>query len=108
MTISPADGDHGLKLDERAGLQEIERRQDREGDDPHAVRQLGIGEKGRRQRHADEIGRQHRLAAGDGRQAAKPEQHQGNELRLGLAHPMADLREEPGREARQQPQRRRR
>ena len=62
----PGCGKDGPEIDERAGLEEVEGRQDGEGDDPHAVRQLGVGEEGRRQSHANEVGRQHRLAAGDG------------------------------------------
>jgi hypothetical protein len=50
------------------------------------------------------IGGQHRFAAGDGGHAAEPKQDQRDELRFGLADAMTDLREEPGRESRQQEQ----
>ena len=41
----PRRGDHGLKLHKRAGLEEVEWSEDREGDDAHAVWQFEIGQK---------------------------------------------------------------
>src|SRR5208282_2634517 len=49
---------------ERARLEEIERREHREGDHADAMGELLVLEEDRRQHHADEIGRQHGLALG--------------------------------------------
>src|SRR5262249_59453804 len=85
-------------LDERAGLEEIERREQCKRDDADAVRQVGIALKGGGQRHADHIGWQHGFAADRCGKSTEREQDEQQELDLWLAHPTADLGEEPGRD----------
>ena len=55
----------------------------------------------RRQRHADEISRQHGLALTEIGETAKHEQHKEKKLDLRLARPPADPLEQPGNDPRQ-------
>src|SRR5262245_12961598 len=92
----PGTSDERGSVDQRACLEEVERREHREGNDPHAVRQFGITLEGGGECHADDVRRQHGFAADGCRKAAEPERDEQQKLDLGLAHPATELGEEPG------------
>ena len=72
--------------DERAGLQEVERREERERRRPHPVHKRPVADEDSRDRQPDEIGGQDGFAPSDLGDAPEEEQDQKQELDLRLRY----------------------
>jgi hypothetical protein len=94
--------------DERAGADEVERREHPEGQGAQAPHQHMVLADGAGKHHADQVGRQHRLGARPYRQPAHAEQEEEDELRLQLRRAVAEPAEEPWRQPGKQGEDRRR
>src|SRR3972149_8667511 len=84
-----------FELHARAGLQKIERREDREGDGAEALGQGPLFDKESSERHAEQIGRKHGLALRHGSEGGQRKQDEQHELGLGLAHAAPETLGEP-------------
>ena len=65
--------DNSFETDQDAGFQEIKRREDRKGNDTHALSKGAVRKEDGRQHHADKIGREDRFALRRGRERTEAE-----------------------------------
>ncbi len=86
-------------------MQEEERCQQSEGDGPDPVHEHPVVHEHTGDDQAGHIGRQHRFAAGRGREASESEEHHKEELHLGLTHTVAEAVDHKARCPREDQQR---
>src|SRR5262249_37882051 len=94
-------GNQSIRFDQRPGLEKIKWGQERETNGAHAQLQFPIGQKERRERHADQISRQHVLALPQIGKTAQRKQHKENELYFRLAGATAEPAEHGANDERQ-------